>query len=94
MRIVYEPHNGSQERCSTIHGTFLPGQPVDVPDEVAWDLLPREELHRGRVVRRGNIAFRALEAEAPQPPPPVAQIITEQRGGSIARAASKRKGRK
>jgi len=91
MRIVYQPTNGSTERVSTIHGVFLPGIAVDVPDHVAHDLLPREEEHRGRMIRRGNIAFQLLEDIAPEPQPAPVQITTVQRGGSIARAASKRK---
>jgi hypothetical protein len=91
MMIVYRPSNGSTERVSTIHGVFHPGQPVDVPEHVAHDLLPREEHHRGRVVRRGNVAFHRVELEEPAPVAVPQPITTVQRGGSIARAASKRK---
>lgn len=91
MRIVYSPSNGSIERVSTIHGVFIPGVPVDVHEDVARDLLPREEEHRGRMVRRGNIGFRLVEEVAPEPPPAPRQIISSQRGGSIARAAQKQK---
>jgi hypothetical protein len=95
MRIVYLPANGSIERVSTIHGVFLPGVAVEVPEDVARDLLPREEEHRGRLVRRGNIAFRLVEEVQAEPAPVPRQITSTQRGGSIARAASKKaKGRR
>ena len=94
MRIVYQPTNGSIERVSTIHGVFVPGAIIDVPEHVAHDLLPREEFHRGRSVRRGNIAFSRVEDVAPEPQPEPVQIKPTQRGGSIARAANKRKGKK
>lgn len=94
MRIVYQPSNGSTERVSTIHGVFIPGAIVDVPEHVAHDLLPREEFHRGKVIRRGNIAFSRVEDAEIESQPELVQIRPDQRGGSIARAATKRKGKK
>lgn len=92
--IAYKPENGSLERVYTIHGAFIPGEPVCVPQEVAAALLPRMARVGRFEVNRGTYGFVEVEPPHEEKPSPQVIIVQEKRAGSIAQAARKKQRRK